>query len=1178
MMWISLLTLILIFIKVNNSNDVNREISGEQKIKEITPGTSENISLNYQDEYFLNFKNITGRPNLQLNIHSINCNIDVKLNEKTIEPTNLNVYSILILDNSPISIKPIKDIVDGKPKEKYEVKECPLIINSYYIERETELEMNNKEENFLYLNNSIHTLNISYHIKDISNNSFVSLYFKLKETPFLIDISYINSNNETNSLTKNINESTYIFLNRDFLRCNNDNDNENVNGNLSIIINNLDYSNTYMYLKIIEEETVSLLEKNALNFGFITSKTTYQYYFTEVLDGEEGALMLHNKRNYGILHAKILNKTNISDIHNISEYPIGNNSTDELEYDPNYLQLKFNYKNTTYCTNGCYLLITYEQIKSEEEFPLVGYEFTILSRTWSRSDYISSIIDIPFNEYIISCFGKGASRDHYYSIYIPNDADSIMIQIEGDYFDAFYDKGRKKINTLEEDVFSLGIKASQNIISLNSSYTEYLKSQDGFLSLAFRPQNYFSSIISSYYFRVLYKKAKEIKYLPMDSNLGNLCIPEKDNTSANVGYYYCYLILKNNYNESNLNFSVSSTSHNEYVRINITGVFNNNVSFGGLNYFNYVYDKNKSNIDYFLIKFKFQNDQIKNIIISFCDRVNEQYPHIYSAQMFYLNNFTKIYKLNLKNSFLGDYQYISGDSGIPGDIYSYKNFQRKLITFHLNRKMVINITTVTNEFVYYFQFAHNLLRNEIRELEQGKPLVEFTNKNYFPIYYYYKIVNKTYINANINYKINDHNESFIKSYPAFVYIINENEIMKKLNGERIETTTRFIGKYSDAYGIGLVQVNKILTEKEKNDTQYLLIELYRGGGEKNVYSPENFFVEIMVNEYDEKNGFFLPQNEYFIDTFDDAEKVIRDANQYSIFNPEGSIQPVIELSSEYSDIKINFTNNITYKTDFSTGFQRFIINEEVNEIIYFSIISSRKKANYMIIYYLNENFIDRDFNLGQPATKDNFDKNQNLTDVSLEFDGIFVSNYYDDDIIFYISGTLFKENNDIKETINNTCFLLEREKEKKYANKAISIFNKTNEKSSNWTLIFRNIPRNENVVYDLRLQMTASIKNDNSQEEYMAYSLKVDLTDIKQNVPENKSWLPWGIPVIVVGSIFIIIIIIYFVIKFIKLKKKNVNLQNEMVSLAFSHDVQKNILIKDKQVSANESDYESTFI
>ena len=610
----------------------------------------------------------------------------------------------------------------------------------------------------------------------------------------------------------------------------------------------------------------------------------------------------------------------------------------------------------------------------------------------------------------------------------------------------------------------------------------------------------------------------------------------------------------------------------------ITRVFYDNNYFNNINYFYFVYDKDESNIDYFLIKFKFQNNRIKNIISSFSDKVKNIYPQIYSAQMFYLNNFNKTYILNLKNPFLGDYQYISGDSGIPGNIYSMKNFKRKLISLHLKRKMTFNITTITNKFIYYFQLVPNLIRGEIKELEQGKPLVEFTNKTYFPLYYYYKIVNKDYINANINFKINDHNESFVKNYSASVYIINEDTINRAFDGKSIDTPTPFKGKYSDAYGIGFVQVNKNLTEKERNNAQYLLIELIKDG-DNNEYSPDNFYIEIMVNEYDKINGFFLPQNEYFIDTFDDAEKGIRESNQYSIFNPEGNaVQPIIELSSQYSDIKINFKTNISYVTDSSTGFLRYTINEDINETIYFSIISSGKKANYMIIYYLNENYIDHNFELDSKfVRKDNGDKNQNLTDISFEFNGILAHNY-PDDIIFYITGTLYKENKDITETINNTCFLLERENEKNYTNKAISIFNKTNEKSSSWTLIFTNISRSENYIYDLRLQMIASIKNDNSQEEYMTYTLKVNLTDIKKNEPIKSSWLPWGIPLIVVGSILVIIIIIYFVIKFLKLKKKNDNLKKEMVSLAFSHDIQKNVLMKDKELSVNESDYESTFI
>ena len=106
--------------------------------------------------------------------------------------------------------------------------------------------------------------------------------------------------------------------------------------------------------------------------------------------------MLHNKRLFGVLHAKIVNKSDI-DIYDISEYPNEKEDETELEYNKHKLQLKFNYKNTTYCYEGCYLLITYEQIKSEEDFPLIGYEYTILSRTWNYTDSISRLIEIHPN-------------------------------------------------------------------------------------------------------------------------------------------------------------------------------------------------------------------------------------------------------------------------------------------------------------------------------------------------------------------------------------------------------------------------------------------------------------------------------------------------------------------------------------------------------------------------------------------------------------------------------------------------------------------------------------------------------------------------------------------------------------------------------------------------------------
>ena len=95
------------------------------------------------------------------------------------------------------------------------------------------------------------------------------------------------------------------------------------------------------------------------------------------------------------------------------------------------------------------------------------------------------------------------------------------------------------------------------------------------------------------------------------------------------------------------------------------------------------------------------------------------------------------------------------------------------------------------------------------------------------------------------------------------------------------------------------------------------------------------------------------------------------------------------------------------------------------------------------------------------------------------------------------------------------------------------------------------------------------------QEEFMVYVTQVDLTGIKlEETNKKNSWLPWGIPLIIAVAA----VLVFFIIKLVKLKKKNDSLQLEMKSLAFSNDIQTNVLIKEKNISKNESDYESTFI
>ena len=209
--------------------------------------------------------------------------------------------------NNNIIIKPLIDVIDGVDKENYAYKSCPISINNISLNK-TELNIENKEDSFIYFNPpSLNSLNISYEIKnEIMNDPFLSIFFQFNERSNFA----INVINESNGklIQKNIFNSTYIFLNNEFLQ-----DDTQPNKNLSINIEYMDSKDINLRFKVVEKGMISIIQKNALNYGFSTSKALFQYYYMEVFKGEEGEIMLHNKRIYGLLYAKIIEKNKITE-------------------------------------------------------------------------------------------------------------------------------------------------------------------------------------------------------------------------------------------------------------------------------------------------------------------------------------------------------------------------------------------------------------------------------------------------------------------------------------------------------------------------------------------------------------------------------------------------------------------------------------------------------------------------------------------------------------------------------------------------------------------------------------------------------------------------------------------------------------------------------------------------
>ena len=1191
-MLVNLFAILLIFHPLN-SISINKDMTlhlNEEDYGEVIKMGKDLIQIHYL-EYKQNTKlslEINEDETYQINIHSINCNINLDFNGEILNQINLDTYSLKMNStNNYIIVEPIIDKADGRDKENYSQKKCPLSINSINLAQRQIKYKNQTDSIFFFQPSNLNSLNISYDIDEVSEESFIALLFQFNENSnFLIEASYKRDNDKINIISKNISNSTFLFLNSSFLFANNT---DNLGGDLSVYIQSLDNKETNMRFKIIEKNMISVIEKNALNYGFLTSKTKNQYYYIEVFRGEEGEIMLHNKRLYGELYAKIINKTNFteSDLNDLSKYP--NKDMDDidsiyLKYNPHSLKLSYRYEDTLNCYDGCYILVTYEQRKSIGKFPLIGYEFTLLSRSWNFSDYIPQIIDIPFNEYLIGAFEKGSISQHYYSFTIPEEAEKIIIQIEGNYIEGYYGEGREKINTMRivGNIRKLEIINNQNVLTLNKNDLNF---KDKRVTIAIRPIDYFADIFSFYYFRIFYAKENETIFFPMDSNLGNLCLPEFDPLTNS---YYCYSMLANNYNELATRFSTTSSDSNEYFKIKITKIHKNGLPSEEEKKFIFIYNDFSNDVDYYFFKFEFSNQKIKNIISSFCENIETISPQIYSSQMFYFFNFSKMYQFELKNNYTLNYKYIYGTLNVSGfmDIsflkyitfFTNRNFRGKPFAIDLGKENPnITIRMTNAELFFYFRLEYNMQNKGVEEIKSGETKSQIMTKGNFPLYYYLKITDEFYINLDINLRLNSYDDSVLKNnFDINGYLLDEDSMKRKINGEFINLPKAIKGMYSNKYKVGLIQVNQ-MRSKNNNDS-YLLIEIMNN--DQNFINSE-LLVELVAKE--NKPGFyFLPINQYIIETFDGENNTIREKNQYYMnINQIGANQVLLELSPEYNELEIQFINKTNsseflYTIENYFGFRQYrILKSDVNDV-YFNVINPKgRNANYLIRYFYTNKSLEYNYLFNENPKKEILESNDEYVTVSLIFDDIKIifqggDLVINNDIYFYMSGLLFHKDENSEELLNTTNML--QEQVCLYESKTVHYYNLSDPKKFNFT--YANVSRKNNYIYDLLIQANIFNEKNMFNEAFLVFTAKIDLRDIA--LKEEKSYL-WIILGPILGAI-VLAIVIFFVIKYIRLQKANVNLQEEMKSMAYSNDVQKNVIAKTKKRTKTESDYDTTFI
>ena len=97
----------------------------------------------------------------------------------------------------------------------------------------------------------------------------------------------------------------------------------------------------------------------------------------------------------------------------------------------------------------------------------------------------------------------------------------------------------------------------------------------------------------------------------------------------------------------------------------------------------------------------------------------------------------------------------------------------------------------------------------IEEITSEGTLSQFVKGGRFPLYYYLKIKDANYANVDINLRLNSYDESVLKNnFTVKGYMLNEENIKRKLNGEYIQLNDAINGYYSNTFKVGLLQVNQ----------------------------------------------------------------------------------------------------------------------------------------------------------------------------------------------------------------------------------------------------------------------------------------------------------------------------------------------------------------------------------
>ena len=391
----------------------------------------------------------------------------------------------------------------------------------------------------------------------------------------------------------------------------------------------------------------------------------------------------------------------------------------------------------------------------------------------------------------------------------------------------------------------------------------------------------------------------------------------------------------------------------------------------------------------------------------------------------------------------------------------------------------------------------------------------------------------------------------------------------------------------------------------RNDTFYYILIIIDGEH----FISNSLSIEIIAMSKNNEN-YLVPVNQYIMGYkfFNNITYLIKNYT-------DNNTDIIIEFSPNYQDIKLNFgksTKILTYKEDIINGIQKYRINTN-NEEIFLNINKPQEIINgsYLFRYYYLKNNEEFQYNFDNSSyLKKKMNDEDNKADICFEFNTFDI--YFNNTLISYnisnineneikneiksgirlkIYGFLYKiknTTNEYNELLNTSAFI---SSEFSYKNNTEINYSDNN----TFEICFNNMDKAD-YFYDMQIKINIIFNDYFFKEDSLVSTLFINFTDEFKskeeenstedsennphnpkdtNYPDKSNYFLFLILFIII--IIAIIALLAFLFYNFKLKKKNENLENKVLSISLTS-------INDKQLFNEYSekkvdpDYDNTFI